>query len=547
MPDQQISKSSAPIIEVGLPVSWNVGAGPLYWYRVESLCQSMDCETTGIDNNSCPSMTIVTTVAATNVEDLCRRLANPRSTAPFAAKVTSIKRYGRPVFREYIPEGQCNTLDDVEFCQIPECFDYCPETPTPIPFLPNRSHRSIRRRAVLNSEQSVSSLADLEFGTYLESFYLTTESGLRITTESGLTIQVFQTQVSPPTPGIFVSGSAQVTCGFFAHRTSGSVYVYGFAFHASPTGSFESSGGMSISGSAQVVGFAPGGEIAISGSADYSLLEFGVSSGAVTLSGASVNESPSFYYLSTGSVQVLGEIQTFFNNVGSFSVPFNASLAAFGFGFEYVQQTEESLLSVSDFSVDACGCVGIGPTISARHNLVESEAFGSFLNYSGLSYPSVSTLRYRSNDSLWSSVDHLEGRYGMWRVSQSFQCQGDSWRLSLGVEGDNKKTKMILDIPAEIVCEAGFVQASVVAYFSSYSSPDGRGVKIDAVSPRKKRRSKVEGSVEAFVNGIFVPQTIYYDELGIFKDAYWYGLPFEIDMNPIVRNKATVMDVSWVT
>jgi hypothetical protein len=547
MPEQQISKSSAAAIEVGLPVSWNVGAGPLYWYRVESLCQSMECETTGVDNKSCPSMTIITTVAATNVEDLCRRLANPRSTAPLAAKVTSIKRYGRPVFREDIPEGQCNTLDDVEFCQIPECFNYCPEEPTPVPFLPTQSHRSIRRRTFLNSAQSVSSLADFEFGTYVESFSLATESGLGIATESGNPIQGVQKQVSPPTPGMFISGSAQVTCSFFAHQISGSVSVYGFAFHVSPTGSFESSGGVSISGVAQVVSFVPGGGIAISGSADYSLVAYGISSGAVTLSGASVNESPSFYYLSSGSVQVSGEIKTFFNNVGSFSVPFNASLAAFGFGFEYVQQTGESLLSVSEFSVDACGCIGIGPTISARHNLVESEAFVRFLDSSGLSYPSVSTLRYRSNDSSWSSVDHLEGRYGPWRVSQSFQCQGDSWRLSLGLEGDNKKTKLILDIPAEIVCSDGFIQASVVAYLSSYSSPDGQGVKIDAVSPRKKRRSKVEGSIEAFVNGIFVPQTIYYDELGIFKDAYWYGLPFEINMNPIVRDKATVMDVSWVT
>jgi len=548
--ENQLKIASDEPVDIGLPVSWNIGSGPYYWYRVESLCQQIDCENTGIGYDGCPIMTIITTVAARNVDELCTLLASPLTRAPLAAKVTSIKRYSRPVFRAEIPDGQCNNLDDVEFCHIPACLDYCPEVLL-APAVPKRHKRPTRRVAARRSNpnsDSVSAMSDFDFGTYVEFFPLSTEYEEEMLAESGEVLEGESVAVSPPTPGIFLSGSAEVSCTFLAHQSYGFIVVSGDSYLVSPSGSFRPSGHISIYGSARATNLIPtGGSIVVTGSAVASALAYGSSSGSISLSGRSINESPSYTYSASGSISVAGEIQTFFNNVGTFFVPFQTSLTAFGFGFEYLEETGESLLTISDFSVDACGCFGIGSTMSVRHNLMQSEAFARFVESSGLSYPSVSTLRYRAADSSWSSVDHLAGRYESWRVSQTFQCQDDQWRLSLGIDGENKKTRLALDIPSDLICMEGFVQSSVAAYFSPYSSLDGKGVKIDAVSPRKPRRSKVSGDVEVFVNGIFVTHTVYYDELGIFKDSYWYGAPFEMDMNPVAKNTATVMDVSWVS
>lgn len=116
-------------LEVDLETSWNVGEGGYYWYRVESECGEVTCDEFGVERRECNRMTIVTTVSARSLSELCDTLANPRTNAPLVARISSIRRYGRPVFRDQIRPGQCNTLEEVEFCHIPECLDYCVDPP----------------------------------------------------------------------------------------------------------------------------------------------------------------------------------------------------------------------------------------------------------------------------------------------------------------------------------------------------------------------------------------------------------------------------------
>jgi hypothetical protein len=126
-------------VDVDLNSSWNIGQGSLRWYRVEGECGSVTCDEFGVEHRDCERMTFVTTVAAASVQDLCEILRNPKVNAPVTTKISSIKRYSRPVFKDQIQPDQCNVLSDVEFCQIPECFDYCVEDEESLSYMTSES------------------------------------------------------------------------------------------------------------------------------------------------------------------------------------------------------------------------------------------------------------------------------------------------------------------------------------------------------------------------------------------------------------------------
>jgi hypothetical protein len=347
-------------------------------------------------------------------------------------------------------------------------------------------------------------------------------------TESGETILATSEVTSPPSPGIVISGSSYV---------------------ASPSFYFDGSGSVVIDGAIKIVKehFASG-SAEVSGLAEYKLIMFRQASGAIVLSGTSPALSPSYQYEASGLIEVTGllSIISYFRNLGTIQSSMTLDSFAFDLGFEYIDDRTISALTISRFSVDACGCSAIGATVSLRHNLLSSEAFSSFLSSAGLAYPSTATLRYKSSESAWMSNDLIRGRNSNWSVLMSLQCQGDSWRLSFGVTEAARGTRMVLDIPSEIFCGDGPLIASVSAYFKPYRSDDGKGVKIDAVRPRKPIRAAVTGSMEAFANGIFLPQTLYYDELGLFNDRFWYGSPLELELDAPAKNGSALMDISWV-
>lgn len=530
--------SSMAAVEAELPVSWNAGAGPFYWYRVEGVCEEPTCENMGIGYD-CPRMTVITTVAARSLTELCEILATPRVNAPLITKIHTVMRYGRPVFKRDIQTGECNTLQELEFCQVPECLDYCPATPAG--YMP----LAVPRIAPV-FPTILSPLSDYDFGVEQFGFPMLLESGEEFIMESGDPMLGEMPAPVPPSPGIFISGSAEVHCTFFAHDSFGSLSLGGSAYFVSPRGTFQGSGGVEISGSVRIVSKATAsGGMSVSGSALRSVRIPFSASGGISLSGSSENVSPSHSYDGSGSVVLGGSASTTFSSLGGFSATAEATATAFGFGYEYVESAAASTLTISDFSVSACGCANVAPTIPLRHNLLMSDAFSGFLSAGGISYPETVTLRYRPSDSSWNSVELLNGRNSSWAVSMSFACQSESWRLSLGLTDGSKKTSLILDIPADLLCGGGFVSTSVAAYFSQYSvgaSGDG----IDVVDPARKRAVPISGGVEAFVDGVFVPQTVYYDGLGLFKGMFWDSSPLEVDLNLVARNKSTLMETSWV-
>lgn len=354
-------------LEVDLTTSWNIGENAYYWYRIESECGSVTCDEFGIEHRDCKKMTLVTTVSARSVAELCQIISNPRTNAPVTTRISSIKRYGRPMFRDQIQPEQCNTLEEVEFCHIPECLDYCVD-PSP----------------------SSSMLVEEE---------------------------------------IFVPSSI-----------------------------------------------------------------------------VSVSESDSEYEGASTANDMLPDLGV----------------------------------------VSACGCSRSALSMPVSHSLNRSSVLSRFLIGAGASLPSTLNLTYREEESSWSYSTHLRSRESIWSVILSISCQPDIWTVSLSVRGGGRRSRLIFDAPSELVCASGRPSALIQCYFGGELAPAPLGRSFQVRFPPRPPVQMSVDSVEVFVGGIFVPYTVYYDELGLFKDSSWGTSPLEIDINPISKGRTRIMTLEGI-
>lgn len=221
------------------------------------------------------------------------------------------------------------------------------------------------------------------------------------------------------------------------------------------------------------------------------------------------------------------------------------SASAFGLGYEYDESLSGGTLEAPSDSISVCGCSGIGQSLAMRHSLVKSSAVSNFLKSNGTSIPSSLGLKYKAADSSWTSTLHLGPPDGGWTLFFGFSCQDELWRLSLSLRGGRKQTRLVVDIPPEFMCVSRRPSASIQVYFdqrSSLSNSEG----IQVVTPARTPRKTASFSAEVFVDGIFVPHVVYYDELGLFSDSFWDHSPLEIDINPIAKNPTTLMNLNGI-
>ncbi len=336
---------------VDLETSWNVGEGTYYWYRVESECGEVVCDEFGVERRECNRMTVINTVSARSVAELCDTLANPRTNAPLVARISSIRRYGRPMFRDQIRPDQCNTLDEVEFCHIPECLDYCVDPVPPAPFLAME---------------------------------------------------------------------------------------------------------------------------------------------------------------------------------------------------EVVDETEAADMLPDTSLISVCGCDRSSASMPIGHSLLRSSEFARFVRSGGLSLPPSLDLTYKAEDSTWSATSHLRSHSSSWIVRISLGCQPDLWTFSLSVAGEGRQTRLIFDAPSELICGAGRPSALIQCYFDNDSESPSLGRSFQVVDPPRSPLPVDVDRAEVFVEGIFVPFTVYYDGLGLFSESFWRSSPLEFDINPLSRGRTRRMTLEGI-
>jgi hypothetical protein len=387
-------------LEVDLSTSWSVGEGAWYWYRVEGECGPVECETFGVGYDGCGRMRFVTTVSARNLSEVCDVLRNPNINAPVNLKIATIQRYSRPVFRNQTTADECNVLQEVEFCHVPECLDYCvDESSTP-----------------LIGVQNI--VAPYDDQLVLPEFPAkSTRSGERL------------------------SSATDISDVLLANASSEAV--------------------------------------------------------------------------------------------------------VFGLGYEYDDSLSEGNMELSADSVSACGCSGIGRSLSMRHSLNRSSVVYNFLRSNSASLPSNLSLAYKATEGSWTSNIHLGDPVEGWSLFFGFACQNDLWRLSLSARSGKRQTKLVVDIPPEFMCASRRPSAPIEVYFNQRAgSTYAEGIQV--VTPPRTPRRTASFSAEVYVEGIFVPHVIYYDEMGLFKDSFWDYSPLEININPISKNPTTLMTLNGI-
>jgi len=116
--------------------TWRVNDGILRYYRIEGRCLTFaNCFNASINVNDpqCESQTFVQIIPAASVADLCSKAAKTGGlTYPMVWPWKSVKRYSLPVdagdLAELAARGEdtvCNELVVEDFCEIPECLQFC--------------------------------------------------------------------------------------------------------------------------------------------------------------------------------------------------------------------------------------------------------------------------------------------------------------------------------------------------------------------------------------------------------------------------------------
>ena len=117
-------------VVIDIPIGWNTGKVALFFFRIEGECLPYACPPIydGSESEKNCNFSFITNIVSDSICDVCAQLSRKR----FLRTIKSIKRFSRPArtadieaFEESGVPQDCNTLEEIEFCQCFECAQYC--------------------------------------------------------------------------------------------------------------------------------------------------------------------------------------------------------------------------------------------------------------------------------------------------------------------------------------------------------------------------------------------------------------------------------------
>lgn len=566
--ERQFSWRVDGVLEKEIDFQWNVGEGEYYWYRVEGECGKVNCENSGIDADQCNNVTFVTVVSARNVSEVCEILKSPRLNPPVNLRIAFIRRFSRPVLKGSVPDDLCNTLQDQEFCQIPECLDYC-----------------IDEEVVVPSYMSMLSIDFLEFRDMSGGFFIRGSSETNrnrrydplfpLTSVSGSSLCGFG--LHPDSSGLMTfSGSSPIAISSVVADCTGSMSFSGISRATSPSYNYSSSGSIQFSGSSfirvalefdlaqQSMGIESeyGMEIAtegdeliysdsdrvlyLSGSAE-SRMSIGFFPSSMIEMGGMAGDyvSPGYFYRPAGGSSLLGEADRNFDGLGTLVVNSSMEMSCLDFSSDFNDLSYASRLTISDATVaPPCGCGPLGLSLTARHNLFGSSALNNFFRKNNKILPSSISMKYRSSDVSWQSNSHFSGANESFSILFSLACLSDVWRFTFSARKQSTRlslqSKFIVDIPSAYVCSDGRISTRISL---GVGSPAVVGIPV--VSPPHTSFGNIS-QTSVVVDGLIFDYVVYYDEIGLFKDSYWTKTPFEVYIEPLSDVEMPLADLKSI-
>lgn len=429
----QLEWNVASEIVLDISFAWDVESDVKYWFRIESECVSPNCDWTGTDWNDPRCETpgghiqgqpigkgnkYVQILPARSVRDLCVLISNadnPLGVPNLKWKIKSITRYNLTMRKSDLPDGvlpECITLEEMEFCQIPECMEFCLESM----HAPNVS---------------------IGATTFIvDAFYSYVGSG-----------------------GVALGGSADYRTGYFpSYLATGGIAFGGSADITSSYYKFTSTGGLSLGGSAGIV--LP--------SYQYE------SDGGLALGGTAIDK-PSYKYLGDGGLGLSG-VAGNSSDWGIWemvSIGATPELSSFGGNFEPYDSVPTGLTIGDEEVVVTCGCGDLLLRKEMLSNWGTTNVFYDFLKRNSIQFPERVGLLYHELTKTWKKSYHYTGissdavTNDRWDLLFQWSCTNDIngetlaedvWKFSAQIARKNLTTgqdfysKIIFAIEKEKAC-----------------------------------------------------------------------------------------------
>lgn len=591
---QNFSWRISGFVEKELESSWMVGDGEYYWYRVEGECGEVTCDKFGVQHRNCKKMTFTTVVAARNIAELCENMQSPVINPPVQSRIISVKRYSRPAGGT-AGALDCNVLDDVEFCHVPECLDHCVSeravVDVPLRFFAIESVYQATASGGISLGGRSENNARLDFIPFYPVINFVGGCSFSVLynfVSYGPSFGMLPSVTSFSSDGIEITGGAECESTGYLYEAYGSVQLSGASQNVSPSWNYPSLDLISILGESGLeiltesglsmeapsmiappvvdiilgggctVGYfnSASGSVDVGGSSESTIVFVANSSGGIETGGFVLNiSSPSYNYFPQGEIVLSGSAELGFEDLGIISTNLNLAANVFGFDFDFNVVSQNSPLTISQSPVvGACGCRSAGLSLELVHNLQKSSVLSGLLDRSGSSLPAKLYMRYRSSDSSWRETRRLVGMDetgGDEEVSLFFglECADSHWKFSFVARSSSsaRETKIIMEIPPDLVC-GNNLSADILAYISTGRSSPLTNDNFYVVTPHSIRPSSSRPSrgIDLTVDGVPNGYVVYYDQMGLFNDDYWSDFPLELRINPVSRKEMPVMNLKSI-
>lgn len=542
---------------------WDVGEQPYRYYQIQGEClRPPNCENSSLEANDqlCASggATFFQIAAAQSLGDLCEQLRNKFLTYPNKWKIKSIKRYSRPIYLDTVAaeeeqgiDHECNSLDGLAFCHIPECLEFCLLEDHVVEMAMNVSIIDTFLTYEGSGGFSISGVSEQDYtrpvaegGMQLSAsaevtcshYFYEPDSGFVLMGESPITCSDWNYTVNS---GLYLTGTNYPTVSDWHYTADGSLYTGSsassrVALYYSPVrplldieshsvivanyitegnGLLELGGssiclpnyyaytpdsGLQLQGNANLKSskytyepdsgfeliskyklnyrYTGGGSLSLDGDVPLTQNKFYNPSGTLILGGELiVNESSAYSWISNGSMELDGEAEDNFDNLGILTagMALESSLPLLQPVYPAVIKPLHVLLPTTGVINNDCDCNPVNIKLIFAHNLTASGVLKEFLIRNKLNLPKEFNLIYNSLDKNWRSTYHFRGAgkdAGMteeWRVIFEWGCtdtagenqlDGDFWRFSVLIRRKkvqiNKKdeTRLLYLMPKPYIC-----------------------------------------------------------------------------------------------
>lgn len=283
---------------------WNVGDPPVFYWLIEGKCIVPECETVGVGTDCEEPQTFSQIVVARTISEVCAALKETLLAYPHTWPILSIKRFSRPISsiedQTMIEQGEgtnCNYYEDVEYCEVPECLEYCVE---PLP--------AVKIGAVvvaIEIFESISSQLPLTLSGRSRNDLRKSVPTLNLTIVPQ-SIAIASNRKNTSSVILQVTGSSTITSTQWNHKSNASIVIASNSRFTAPAWSTKSRLPLIFSGKGNMLQrrmFTSNASIVIAGEFEYLRRKVGIPSG-LTLDLAGGSSPKSSYHGVTSTIDL---------------------------------------------------------------------------------------------------------------------------------------------------------------------------------------------------------------------------------------------------